>query len=566
MDFDKLYAYVESFTSNDWRQVAIQFDVPKNPKYIPVIDALKSLYPDYSKTEAAHLVRTKTKVPPTCECGKQIAFRNDPKPYYPIYCSLKCKNSFSNTQAEPIIIDGIHYAKFTDAIVVTGLNRNDIRTRIFDPEYPSYVWDCNDHNQKCIEKLHSHHPKLIDKNFLLEWKHSGMSQSDLCNTNGFESYQLRYALLFFGIDSKFDQVNPLAREFLNDKTRFCSEFETHSMERLAVIYQVSTGTIRNYARSYGLDTSMWSLSISKAETEVYLFVKELFQDAQQSCRDFFGKNGKELDIFIPSLNIGIEFNGVFTHSDMNKDKTYHREKHMKFRDIGVRYIQLWEDDWTYRNEKVKQFLINALGKNTNRIGARETSVREISQEEMDLFLNANHMQGKTKCKHRLGLFKDGSLLSVMGFRELPTQLSGMYANGIGIDLARFANTTVTGAFTKLLTHFEKTHAYDYVLSYADLEIVSPFKNVYSTNGFTVVKEIKEDYRYFNSRTKVREHKFNWRKETFSKLGIDINGKTEFELANELGLLRCYDSGKILYIRPTKYKSPITTSDAIALDC
>ena len=119
MDLMDLYKYVEGFTQNDWRQVSIQFDAPKNPKYVPVISAIKKIYPNYSKTEAAHLVRSKLVEPPTCECGKRIGFRNDPKPYYPLYCSLKCKNTFSNTQSESLYIDGVFYRSFTVAISAT---------------------------------------------------------------------------------------------------------------------------------------------------------------------------------------------------------------------------------------------------------------------------------------------------------------------------------------------------------------------------------------------------------------------------------------------------------------
>ena len=113
---------------------------------------------------------------------------------------------------------------------------------------------------------------------------------------------------------------------------------------------------------------------------------------------------------------------------------------------------------------------------------------------------------------------------------------------------------MTGAFTKLLTFFERTYHYNFAISYADLEIVSPFKNVYSSNGFTAIKEIKEDYRYYYPKNKRREHKFKWRKNVFKSHGIDTTGKTEFVLANEFGLLRCYDSGKILYVKD--FKKPI----------
>lgn len=558
----------KDFQQNDWRQVVIQVNkMPKSgytQKYQPVVEYIKNVYPDYDPKEASYLIRTGTLKRPNCpECGTSISFRNDPTPGYPKFCTMSCRSKHSNQAAEPIIIAGIRYSTIESAISSTGLDRMTIRSRVFDPIFPEYKWDCQDHDAKCIEKLSKASPILTDKATLDRWKSSGDSQGTFCVGNGISADQLRYALTYFGIDSSFDQISSDAREFLDDKDRFVAEFSSYSMERLAVIYNVSPGTIKNYARKYGLNTSTWSNGVSKAETELYLFIKEFFPDAEQSYRKVFGQNGLELDVYIPSKHIGIEFNGIYTHSDKIKDKAYHRNKHLAFREQGYRYIQVWEDDWTYRNDKVKRFLKNALGLNIGRIGARKTTYREITQEEFDTFMNANHMQGTTKSKYRLGLFCDGDLVSAMGFREIASNVREMYHTGKGIDLVRFANTNVTGAFTKLLSTFLKLHQYNYILSYADLEIVSPFKNVYSSNGFSVVKEIKEDYRYYNGKSKIREHKFNWRKDAFAKLGMDITGKTEFQLADDRGMLRCYDSGKILYIKVVS--DEIISSDITVLE-
>jgi hypothetical protein len=560
-----LFEYAKAFKKNDWRQVALQFNsVTPNTMYAPVIEGIRKFYPELDRTEACYLIRNELQETPSCSCGKKLTFRTDPTHGYAKFCSMSCRSTTSNTQAESIIVDGIVYNKFPDAMAALNLSREVIRYRLYDPEFETYKWNVKDHDEKCLQKLKEHNELLTNKDVLLQWKESGEAQTSFCERMKIEKYQFRCALLFFGIETAFEQVNPLAREFLNDKERFVKEFDECSIERLALIYNVTPRTIKLYAIQYGQDTSKWANGVSKGEHELYLFIKTMYDDAIQSYRGAFGKNGSELDIYIPTLNIGIEFNGVYMHSDKVRDKEYHRKKHLAFREKGIRYIQVWEDDWLYRHEKVKRFLRNALGYNQERIGARKTGVRDITQEEFDAFMTDNHMQGKTKAKYRIGLFKDGVLLSAMGFRELASNVDVRYANGKGIDLIRFANTNVTGAFTKLLNYFQKKHCYDYVLSYADLEIVSPFKNVYTSNGFEFVKEIQEDYRYFNSKTKVREHKFNWRKKAFENMGIDITDKTEFQLANELGLMRCFDSGKILYIR--KYSDRNIISDDVTLDC
>ncbi len=547
-----LYDHISDFRKNDWRMVTMVFTNSQkviDDRYVKVADMIRSVYPDISPVEASYLVKNRIESIPECpQCGNKIGFRTDPKHYYPAYCSMSCRSHHRNNISESIVIDGIMYRDFPSAILAIGLTRLEIRNRIFDIEYPEYTWNCDDHDQKCIDKLYAYNPILTDNQRLLEWKDSGDTQQKFCIDNNISDINcFRNALRFFGIDTTYDQVSMETREFLNNQELFVSEFNINSMEKLSDMYGCSTGTIKNYALKYGLDTGKWKNGRSLSEDKMYEFICTLCPDAVQSYRGFFGSNGYELDIYIPHLNIGIEFNGVYTHCDRNKSRDYHRVKHLAFRERGVRYVQIWEDDWLHRNDKVKRFLSNVVGSNNERIGARKTGLREITQQEFNVFMDENHMQGKTSAKYRIGLFVDGVLLSAMGFKEIPHNVTS-YSDGVGIDLCRYANTNVTGAFDKMFKYFTTRYRYDYVLSYADLEIVSPFKNIYTINGFSYVKEIKEDYRYYNRKTKIREHKFNWRKKSFTRLGIDITDKTEFQLADEYGLLRCYDSGKILYIK------------------
>ena len=278
---------------------------------------------------------------------------------------------------------------------------------------------------------------------------------------------------------------------------------------------------------------------SALEYELYQFIKSLDSRAISSYR-----NVKELDVFIPELNIGFEFNGVYWHSEAKCKQNYHTEKVQHFYDHDIRYIQIWEDDWINNQDVVKGFIRNIL-EYSNRIGARKTSIVELTQDEFSKFMDSTHMQGSTVAGVRLGLIYEGNIVSAMGFK---TVASNVVTIGKTAELVRFANTNVTGAFTKLLKYFEQTYDYAYIKSFADLEIVDKRSNIYSVNGFVAEDVIKPDYRYYNYRTGLREHKFGYRKSTFQKLGFDITNKTERELALEYGLLRCYDSGKIKYTK------------------
>lgn len=57
---------------------------------------------------------------------------------------------------------------------------------------------------------------------------------------------------------------------------------------------------------------------SMKEMTIYFYVKKYFDDAISSYRPDYLK-GKEVDIYIPSLNLGIEYDGQFHHQNIERD-------------------------------------------------------------------------------------------------------------------------------------------------------------------------------------------------------------------------------------------------------
>ena len=72
-----------------------------------------------------------------------------------------------------------------------------------------------------------------------------------------------------------------------------------------------------------------------------------------------------IDIYIPKLNIGIEFNGEYWHSNKmtqsvygTSDYEFHKERTDKFNEFGIRLVYVWEDDWNNNYVEVEKALIN----------------------------------------------------------------------------------------------------------------------------------------------------------------------------------------------------------------
>lgn len=78
---------------------------------------------------------------------------------------------------------------------------------------------------------------------------------------------------------------------------------------------------------------------SFAEQAVYFYVKKVFPDAISRYTDIFGK-GMELDIYIPSIKLGIEYDGMAWHK---ADKLPREKKKYKIcKDNGIRLLRLME--------------------------------------------------------------------------------------------------------------------------------------------------------------------------------------------------------------------------------
>jgi hypothetical protein len=72
--------------------------------------------------------------------------------------------------------------------------------------------------------------------------------------------------------------------------------------------------------------------------------------------------GMEIDIYLPSKNIAFEYNGLFYHSRLKKDKFYHQNKCKRMMDMGIKLYHLWEDEYLTDKEllftKIKNYIEN----------------------------------------------------------------------------------------------------------------------------------------------------------------------------------------------------------------
>lgn len=276
---------------------------------------------------------------------------------------------------------------------------------------------------------------------------------------------------------------------------------------------------------------------SNMEIDLLNFIKDNYNDIIETNTKSIISN--ELDIYLPKLKIGFEFNGLYWHSELYKDKNYHLNKTSECNKLGIQLIHIWEDDWIYKQDIVKSIILNKLGKST-KIYARKTEIKEIDNNTLVRdFLKVNHIQGFVGAKIKYGLFYNNELVSLMTFGSLRKSLGQKGSEGT-YELLRFCNklnTSIIGGASKLFKHFIQDYNPLEVISYSDNS--RSIGNMYDKLGFGLSHESSPNYYYIIN--EMRYHRFNFRKDKLVKEGFDPN-KTEIQIMSERGYFRIFDCG------------------------
>ena len=326
----------------------------------------------------------------------------------------------------------------------------------------------------------------------------------------------------------------------NGKYKYIGDFTTtkNDVTIICPIHGAFTQEAQSHLQGHGC--SKCGNQISHAEDEIYNYVCELIGcDKVEKKYKYCGK--KEIDIFIPSLNIGIEYNGIIWHSSkFGKDCRYHLRKLVECNKNGIKLIQVFEDEWIEHRDIVIKKIKHILGfNNGEKVYARKCNVKEIDKHIGCVFLDKNHIQGSVGSSVFLGAYYNEKLVGVMSFKEESKN---------HWNLTRFATDNdlrCIGIAGKLFSSFLKTYNPTSVKSFADRRwTISEENNVYTQLRFELTDVLKPDYRYVNGHK--REHKFGYRKDKLhKKYGVPLEW-TEKQMTEHLGFYRIYDCGLLRY--------------------
>ncbi len=282
--------------------------------------------------------------------------------------------------------------------------------------------------------------------------------------------------------------------------------------------------------------------ISKSQQEINDFIESLGFETIINHKKVL--NGVEIDVYVPSLKIGFEYNGLFWHSEkMGKNKNYHINKQEKANSKGVKLFHIFSDEWITKREIVKSKISHLLGMSGNSIYARKCVIKEINSRDKGDFLNKYHIQGNDKSSIKLGLYYKDELVSVMTFSK-PRRALGSKDEQGSYELVRYSSKNVVGGASKLLKYFIKEYRPNKIFSYADRRWSLNKNNLYTKIGFEITSEGKPNY-WYCLRDDKRLHRYNFRKDKLVKEGYD-KSKTEQQIMLERGYNKVWDCGNYKY--------------------
>lgn len=227
---------------------------------------------------------------------------------------------------------------------------------------------------KAINKLKEKYPELDFSKF--NYINRDSKSTVICHIHGeFESSYLNLSKSKYGckkcnkniyipkskLKSKEEAVKELQNKFPNlNFSKF--EYINNKIKGI-VICPIHGEFERSYNNLYTKNRSCPKCTnkhYSKAEKEIVEYIKTFYDKCiEENNRNIilneYTNNYLELDIYLPDINLAIEFNGIYYHSDeMIRNRTnnifktaeeYHKYKSNKCDDKNIKLLHIDEQDW-----------------------------------------------------------------------------------------------------------------------------------------------------------------------------------------------------------------------------
>lgn len=319
-------------------------------------------------------------------------------------------------------------------------------------------------------------------------------------------------------------------------SQFCLE-NTKCVTELAREFDLPTYTVKNAFKYHGIELHSTRRGYSVQELEVGEFLTSIGVSYTRNVRGLL-EGRQEIDIYIPSKRLGIEYCGLFWHSDRNNyPPNKHIDKFLQAREAGITLITIFEDEWLTKRDIVESRLRSIFQTNV-KVGARKCAVkRNVDHRIVKNCLDAWHIAGAKSSSKNVCLYVGNEIVAVLTYGK------PRYNTNAEVEIIRYATkpgVTVVGGFSKLFAQVLEITNCRSVVSYSDNRWGNG--GVYKHAGFIFDGITRPSYFYFKVNEGVRLHRSAFMKH---KIVEKMKGSAELSEYNNMkkfGYNRIFDCG------------------------
>jgi hypothetical protein len=243
---------------------------------------------------------------------------------------------------------------------------------------------------------------------------------------------------------------------------------------------------------------------SGMEIDFISFITNIYSG--QTIKNFRILEEKEIDIYLPYLKIGFEFNGLYWHSNKYKDIEYHKNKIDISNKNNIRLFHVYDDDWRYKKDIIMNDIRKLINPKVNKID----NILEIDNNIAGIYNENNNLYGHLKSSINIGVVDNNNIISLMSMKK-------------NKNIYEIVRLTGDDNFDDMLEYFKDK--YKPLIVKGSVNKDWNIYNFYERNNFIVEKETEPDFHYIIENKRMK----------------NMEG-TIFE--NQIP--KIYDSGKIFY--------------------
>jgi hypothetical protein len=268
------------------------------------------------------------------------------------------------------------------------------------------------------------------------------------------------------------------------------------------------------------------------ENEIRRFVTSLAPDTLPTSYQFSSNTKQEIDVYIPSIKLGIEHHGLPWHSERFQTRNRDYIKFLAAQQAGIRLIQIYSDEWREKKAIMQEMLRSLVFPNKGKRIKPTFETYTKTPSEARAFLNAHHYLGAASgCLTIIAKADARHGSAVVGVWVFMKREEGVILWHRACWHPAYKAWNPHEKALKLALPELRSMGFKRIVSFSDNRFHTG--ELYEKLGFKFEKELKPDYSYT---------KGGYRR--ISKYALRVKaGTNEIKEAEARGYYRIWDSGK-----------------------